>query len=172
MTHKSMESWHPFGYVSVTQAYAFPTRMYTSSHIMSIPTLEKWHFSSICEDWMDTHHGNWAHLWWEWRTNAFLSNVELQDFRGQILRVSKVHDLYTAPSKSIRTQIFPADGTLNSKEFYFGLWNHSRFLPIPYWSKLMLTPGNSYPEVQVPIERGLKEKICQQQKRYVEKWDK
>jgi hypothetical protein len=26
--------------------------------------------------------------------------------------------------------------------------------------------------VQVPIERGLKEKICQQQKRYVEKWDK
>jgi hypothetical protein len=33
----------------------------------------------------------------------------------------------------------------------------------------MLTPGNSHPEVQVPIERGLEEKICQQQKRYVEK---
>jgi hypothetical protein len=47
-----------------------------------------------------------------------LSNVELQEFSGQILRVSKVQDLYTAPSESIRTQIFPVDGTLNSKKSF------------------------------------------------------
>jgi len=140
VTHKSMESWHPFGYVSVTQAYAFPTRMSISSHIMSIPTLEKWHFSSICEDWMDTHHGNWTHLWWEWRTNTFLSNVELQDFRGQILRVSKVHDLCTAPSESIRTQIFPADGTLNSKRVLF--WTLKSF-QVSAYPILIKTDANS-----------------------------
>jgi hypothetical protein len=69
-----------------------------------------------------------------------LSNVELQDFRGQILRVSKVHDLYTAPSGSIRTQIFPADGTLNSKRVLF--WTLKSF-QVSAYPILIKTDANS-----------------------------
>jgi hypothetical protein len=64
------------------------------------------HEASVVHSWSFSAYliRKQAHLWGEWRTDTFLSNVELQNFRRQILRVPKVHDLCTPPSESIRTQ--------------------------------------------------------------------